>query len=267
LRPDFVLFVGDLIEGYWSQHQAADAHAEWDEIDVKIQASGLPFFPTVGNHDYGNRNMADVWLERKGLDYYAFRVQDTLFLSINTEHTPQEFSEDFIKIIKTVTANFQREPERAQEHLQSFYEEMKATLSPEQMKAMSQVTLNIGEDQLAFFERVLEENADVKWTFVNMHKPGWKSDSEEFRRLERMLADRQHTIFSGHLHSMEYTKQSSSELIQLGRTGGLAHGSGEHAGDENLILWVTMRGGVPTYRVIHLDGVRDIANYQPQQQH
>jgi Icc-related predicted phosphoesterase len=32
LKPDFVLAVGDLIEGYWKN--AADTHQEWDDIDA-----------------------------------------------------------------------------------------------------------------------------------------------------------------------------------------------------------------------------------------
>jgi hypothetical protein len=64
---------------------------------------------------------------------------------------------------------------------------------------------------------------------------------------------------------MEYSRQGNRELIQIGRTGGLAHGADGCASDDNLMLWVTMRGGVPTYRVIHLDGVNDIAAYPPHQ--
>jgi predicted phosphodiesterase len=263
MKPDFVIAVGDLIEGYW--RNAADAHEEWDDIDGKIKATGLPFFPVVGNHDYGNQTMADVWHERKGLDYYAFRVGDILFLTINTEHTPEELSEEFIGIVKRVTENFKREPEHAKEHLKIFYEDMASVLSPEQLKNLSKIKLTIGNEQLDFFKQVLADHMDVKWTFVNMHKPGWKSESEDYRQLEQMLGDRPYSVFAGHLHSMEYSRQGDREFIQLGRTGGLAHGEGESASDENLILWVTMRGGVPTYRVIHLDRINDIAVYPPQQ--
>lgn len=258
LKPEFVLAVGDLIEGYWNN--AASAHEEWDELDGKVQAMGVPFFPTVGNHDYGNSVMEDVWRERKGMDYYAFRVGDVLFLTVNTEHTPDELPDDFTAIIKQVTEHMKRDPGNAKAHLKLFAE----SFTREQLASMSKINISIGEEQLAFFQQVLDENRDVAWTFVNMHKPGWKSDCEEFRQLERMLADRPYTIFAGHLHEMEYTRQGNREHIQLGRTGGLAHGEAETGGNANLIVWVTMRGGVPTYRVIHLDGFQEIAAYPPQ---
>lgn len=263
LKPDFVLAVGDSIEGYWKN--AADAHEEWDDLDGKIIATGLPFFPVVGNHDYGNQIMADVWSERKGLDYYAFRVGDVLFLSINTEHTPEEHSDEFIEIVKRVTESFQRDPENAKEHLKTFYEDIASTVTPEQLQEMSKVKLTIGDEQLAFFKGVLADHTDVKWTFVNMHKPGWKSESEEYRQLEQMLGNRPHTIFAGHLHTMEYTRQGDREWIQLGRTGGLSHG--ERVSDENMMLWVTMRGGVPAYRVVHLNGIQEISAYPPHKPH
>lgn len=257
LKPSFVLAVGDLIEGYWTS--SGPAHEEWDELDAKVQATGLPFFPTVGNHDYGNALMADVWSERKGMDYYAFRAGDALYITINTEHTPDELPETFVDVIKTVTEQIKRDPAGAKTYLKAFGE----ALTPEQLQGMSQIKMTIGEEQFAFIEDVLKEHQDVSWTFINMHKPGWKTGSEEFRRLVQMLAGRPHTIFAGHLHELEYTREGNRELIQLGRTGGLPHGEEEAGANANLLLWVTMRAGVPTYRVIHLDGVQDIAAYPP----
>lgn len=263
LKPDFVLFVGDLVEGYWKDPE--QARAEWEYIDARIAATGLPFFQTVGNHDYGTQAMADVWRERKGMEYYAFRVGDALFLTVNTEDPYEELSDAFIDMVKRATANVQQDPEHAGDHLKAFYDEIVGGLTPEQLQGMSKVRIGIGEAQLAFLERVLKDNADAKHTFVSMHKPGWKSDSPEFARLEALLAGRPHTVFAGHFHSMEYTKQEAREYIQLGRTGAAAHGTGK--GDENLVLWVTMRAGVPSYRVVHLDGVGDIAAYAPVQHH
>ncbi|MGG1552984.1 metallophosphoesterase family protein [Paenibacillus ferrarius] len=257
LKPSFVLAVGDLIEGYWTN--PASAHEEWDELDAMVQATGLPFFPTVGNHDYGNAVMADVWSERKGMDYYAFRAGDVLYITINTEHTPDELPEAFVDVIKTVTEQIKRDPAGAKQYLKAFGE----ALTPEQLQGMSQIKMTIGEEQFAFIEDVLKEHQDVSWTFISMHKPGWKTGSEEFRRLEQLLSNRPHTIFAGHLHELEYTREGNRELIQLGRTGGLPHGEEEVGANANLLLWVTMRGGVPTYRVIHLDGVQDITAYPP----
>lgn len=260
LRPDFVLFVGDLVEGYWKESDKA--REEWEYIDGVIAAAGLPFFQTIGNHDFGTQVMADIWRERKGHEYYAFRVGDSLFLILNTEDPFEEMSDEFIDMVKRATDNVHREPEKASEHLKVFYEEMMGQMTPEQLESMSVVNLGISPQQLAFFEEVLAAHSDVKHTFISMHKPGWKTESPEFARLEELLADRPYTVFAGHFHSLEHTRTENRTYLQLGRTGAAAHGTGR--GDDNLILWVTVSSGKPSFRVVHLDGVTEVEAYAPQ---
>ncbi|MEF2968567.1 metallophosphoesterase [Paenibacillus sp. M1] len=259
LGPDFVLFVGDLVEGYWKD--AANAREEWEYIDAQIAVTGLPFFQTVGNHDYGTQAMVDVWRERKGMDYYAFRVGDYLYLVLNTEDPFDPMSDEFIDLVKSATEKVHRDPENTLQYMKEFYDEIVSQLTPEQMKGMSQVNVGISEQQLAFAEKVLAEHADAKHTFVSMHKPGWKAESAEFARIEALLGDRPYTVFAGHFHSLEFSRQDNRTYIQLGRTGAAAHGTTR--GDDNLVLWVNVRGGEISYRVVHLDGVTDAAAYPP----
>ncbi|WP_150273958.1 metallophosphoesterase family protein [Paenibacillus tepidiphilus] len=259
LRPDFVLFVGDLVEGYWKN--AEDARGEWAYIDGVIAKAGLPFFQTIGNHDFGTQAMADVWHERKGHEYYAFRTGGALFLVLNTEDPFEALPDEFIEIVKRATANVHREPEHALEHLHAFNEEIIGHLTPEQMGMMFQVKLGISDRQLAFFEKVLAEHADVQHTFVSMHKPGWKADNANFARLEQLLAARPYTVFAGHFHTLEHSRTENRTCIQLGRTGAAPHGTGR--ADDNLMLWVNVRGGQPSFRVIHLDGVTPVEDYAP----
>lgn len=259
LKPDFVLSVGDLIEGYW--REASYARAEWDEIDHHIEACGMPFFQIVGNHDCGSQMMLDVWRERKGFEYYAFRIGDILYLMLNTEDPPSELPDAFIDIIKKATFQIQHDPARTDEHMQAFYQDILTHLPKDQLQDMARIELSISDEQLDFARRILEEHADARWTFVSMHKPGWKSEDPQFKRLEEMLGSRSHTIFAGHLHAMEYSSKGNGEYIQLGRTGGHAHGTGPES--QNVMLWVNMRGGKPTYRVIQLDGVQEAGHYKP----
>lgn len=261
LRPDFVIAVGDLIEGYWKDSN--EARAEWEDIDAKIAATGLPFFHTVGNHDYGNAVMLDVWRERKGFEYYAFRLADALFIVLNTEDPPAELPEEFVDIIKKSTFKVQNDPANMDAYMKEFFDDVVRITPPEQLADLGRIEISISDEQMAFVEQVLENNRDVKWTFVNMHKPGWKSEDEQYRKLESLLEDRNHTVFAGHLHAMEYSRKEGKEqeLIQLGRTGGHAHGNGPES--ENLFLWVNVRGGKPSYRVIELDGIRDVGGYKP----
>jgi len=70
LQPDFILSVGDLIEGYLDDRQAIDR--QWAEVDAAVAATGLPFIYTVGNHDVANATTLDAWRERRGAGHYAF---------------------------------------------------------------------------------------------------------------------------------------------------------------------------------------------------
>ena len=79
LQPEFVLSVGDLIEGYTEDE--VQLAAEWDEFDAMVEQLDMPFFYTVGNHDMGNPVMLETWRERHGHDYWAFVYRDVLFLS------------------------------------------------------------------------------------------------------------------------------------------------------------------------------------------
>jgi hypothetical protein len=83
VRPEFVVSVGDLIEGY-SDDPTVLAR-EWDEIEAFVAALDMPFFYAAGNHDMSNAVMARVWRERFGPSYYHFRYRDVLFVVLNSE--------------------------------------------------------------------------------------------------------------------------------------------------------------------------------------
>ncbi|QJC52649.1 hypothetical protein HGI30_14460 [Paenibacillus albicereus] len=263
LRPDLVLAVGDLIEGYW--RDVDSAHAEWDELDGLVEQMGLPFFPVVGNHDVGSELMRRVWEERKGYGHYALRVGGVLFLMLNTEDPPTEMPDALIDVIKEATDRFHREPERGDDHMRLFFQSIMERMEPSELVGLSRIDVAIGERQLRFAEQVLADNADVQWTFVTMHKPGWKSESPAYERIMEMLHDRPFTVFAGHLHAMEHTAEGDQQWIQLGRTGGHGHGSGPES--EHLVLWVSMQDGRPDYRVLELGGMKRIEGYAPQPHH
>ena len=83
LQPEFVMSVGDLIEGYTEDREVLDG--EWDEFAGFVEALQMPFFYLPGNHDISNQVMADVWQARFGPSYYSFVYRDVLFVCLNTE--------------------------------------------------------------------------------------------------------------------------------------------------------------------------------------
>jgi predicted phosphodiesterase len=83
LQPEFVVSVGDLIEGY-SQKPEVVAK-EWDEFDGYVKQLEMPFFYVPGNHDVTNAKQADVWGGRYGRSYYHFTYKGVLFVALNSE--------------------------------------------------------------------------------------------------------------------------------------------------------------------------------------
>ncbi len=83
LQPEFVMSVGDLIEGYTTNEEVLDR--EWAEFNGFIDQLQMPFFYVPGNHDITNKVMEDKWLEMYGKTYYSFIYQNVLFMALNSE--------------------------------------------------------------------------------------------------------------------------------------------------------------------------------------
>lgn len=88
LQPEFVLSVGDLIEG--GTTDPAVWKAEWAEFEGMVDKLEMPFFYCPGNHDISNLPMSAEWKRKFGRDYYSFRYQDVFFLVLNTEDVPEK---------------------------------------------------------------------------------------------------------------------------------------------------------------------------------
>jgi hypothetical protein len=87
LQPEFVMSVGDLIQG-----GTRDRHiikTQWVEFRSLVDHLQMPFFFVPGNHDISNEVMAEEWLQHFGRPYYHFVYRDVLFLCLNTEDPPR----------------------------------------------------------------------------------------------------------------------------------------------------------------------------------
>ena len=83
LQPEFVMSVGDLIEGYTENPDELDR--QWNEFDGFVKQLEMPFFYVPGNHDITNQVMEDLWKKRLGPTYYHFVYHDVLFICLNSE--------------------------------------------------------------------------------------------------------------------------------------------------------------------------------------
>jgi len=85
LRPDFVITVGDQIQGYTTEIEVM--RQQWDEYKTHANRLQMPLYILPGNHDISNPRMKDWWRENLGKTYYAFVYKDCLFIAMNVmEH-------------------------------------------------------------------------------------------------------------------------------------------------------------------------------------
>lgn len=83
LQPEFVLSVGDLINGYTTKPEQIEK--EWKEFTGYVAKFEMPFFYVPGNHDLTNKEQNDDWKARFGRKFYHFVYKNVLFFAVNSE--------------------------------------------------------------------------------------------------------------------------------------------------------------------------------------
>ncbi len=240
MHPEFVITVGDLVEGMNMQYVNArrtvtevhrEQNAELTNMTAKVAA---PFFTVVGNHDISrsrpyprcfaraNEESTKVWKEFYGNDtYYSFVYKRVLFVCLNTMEG----------------------------------------------RGAGKKQVGITDAQYAWFKKTLDENVDVRWTCVFMHQPGeWLTDAWlKFEKEE--LVKRKYTVFAGDWHTYVHAKRHGRDYYVLSVAGGgscmNATLSGEmrtklkgpEYGEMDHITWVTMTPDGPDVMNLLLGGM------------
>ena len=207
LQPEFVICVGDLIEGYTEDQKALDAMR--NEFDALVDKLDMPFFYVPGNHDASNTFMLEDFKKRYGRSYYSFTYGGALFLCLCTE-------------------------------------------DPTHMV--------MGDDQIAYMKKALEDNKDARWTFVFMHNPLWQLSGADLEKsnwpkMEEMLDGRKYTVFAGHLHVYTKETRNDRDYIVLSTTGGTRGRTETGLGELDHIVWVTMDDEEPKIANIVMDSI------------
>jgi len=86
LQPEFVMSVGDLIEGY--RDDPVKLAAEWREFQGYVSKLRMPFFYLPGNHDIANMTQDRLWQEKFGRRWFHFNYRGVLFLALCSEDPP-----------------------------------------------------------------------------------------------------------------------------------------------------------------------------------
>lgn len=249
LRPDFILSIGDLIEG--GSEDTLHLKKEFDFFDQRVSKAYAPFFHVGGNHDLTSSVMQTYWQKRYGRTYYYFVYHNVLFLQINTEDYSQK------RMSEIYTAR-----KRALELLDSGKKELAA--QSDYFKMPERLTGEISNEQSEYFEKVIADHRDVEWTFLLMHKPVWKREGDGgLSRIEKALYKRKYTVINGHLHEYGYATKNNLDYITLATTGGGQNNKSKNAFDH--ILWVTFTHAEPSMANLKLEGILDKTGNIPRQ--
>jgi len=122
--------------------------------------------------------------------------------------------------------------------------------------------MQLSDEQIEYFQKVLKENSDVRWTFVIVHKPWWTTledpdpwyvkSRQAWIKFESMLPKKNCTVITGHLHEYEKCVRQGRDCFILGVTGG----GFVKEGQEDHIMWITMGVKEPIIANLTLDGIR-----------
>jgi hypothetical protein len=253
LQPEFVINVGDMIEGY--SDDEAELNAEWDEFDKLLNTLEMPFFRTPGNHDIANDTAQEVWRQRHGATYYSFVYKDVLFMVLDSEDPPRTAPPGIKEKLELYNRLQTEDPAKAKAMLAEF-------MSDEAVVAGLNKPVEFGEEQMAWIKKTLADYPDVRWTFLFQHEPAWENPSESFKEIQKLLKDRKHTYFAGHLHYYDYDNIDGHELITMGPAGASFHHEGP--GNVDHLMWVTMTDDGPQIGNIALKGLFDRKGLDPE---
>ena len=252
LQPEFVINVGDVIEGYSDDN--AELNAEWDEMDKLINTLDMPFIRTPGNHDIANLTAQQVWRERYGATRYSFVYRNVLFLVLDSEDPPRTAPPGIKEKLDLYNRLQTEDPAKAKEMLAEF-------MSDSSVVAGLAQPVEFSDEQMGFIKNTLERHPGVRWTFLFLHEPAWERPSESFKALQEMLKGRDHTFIAGRLHYYDYDDIDGYEHITMGPAGLSFHQDGP--GNVDHIMWVTMTEEGPQMGNIALKGLFDRKGLDP----
>ncbi len=212
LEPDFVMTVGDLVQGYNDTPEWLVQMREFKGIMNRLHS---PWFPVVGNHDLYWRGQGAPPAKEHEADYeehfgplwYAFRHKNSWFLALHSDETNPRTGK------------------------KSFDDPETQRMSPE---------------QFAWLQETLQKTRGADHVFVFLHHPRWLhgqyGDDWDRVHAELVKAGNVHAVFAGHIHRMRYDgMRDGIEYFTLATVGGVQDGWAPEAGYLHQYHVVTVR--------------------------
>lgn len=96
MRPDFVLSVGDMIEGY--PNDTMEIKRRWHEYQEIVGHFTMPFYYAPGNNDIWNSASLELYTRYAGNPFYSFTRRGVHFVVLNNSmhYTVAEFPQEQI---------------------------------------------------------------------------------------------------------------------------------------------------------------------------
>jgi len=255
LRPEFVMSVGDYVEGYTSKPEVMKT--QWDEFDSIVAELQMPFFYVRGNHDINTPITRPAWTERRGPSYYSFKYKDVLFIALDTESAEESVAPELEADLATYNDLNIDDPEAAK----VFATEVDLMSRVMEIVAQKPPEIDFPQEQVEWFKNVLAQNEDVRWTLVFLHQPVWNNPSDSFKEMDAAIQDRDYTFFAGHTHYYDYDLLNGHEYITVASAGATIVADGP--GNVDMLTWVTMTYNGPEIAGIALKGIFDRRGLDP----
>jgi 3',5'-cyclic AMP phosphodiesterase CpdA len=215
LQPEFVMSVGDLIEGARTEDEN---RKQWDEFDGYAKQFKMPFFYAPGNHDANNGPKTSVWGERLGRSYYHFTYKGCLFVVLNTSDLAADdpAAKGPVGGVRIGKAQNQ--------YL---------------AKALAE---NAGVRwTFVFLHHPI-------WAAKDLTANGWLE-------AEKSLSGRKYTVFCGHVHVYRKYVRNGMNYYQLATTGGGSALRGIEYGEFDQFAWITVKPDGPVMANLLLSGI------------
>ncbi len=225
LQPDFVIQVGDLINGY--TYDKEKLYDEWDQYKSQIEPLSMPFYPVPGNHDVVTPESEEVYGDVWGTDkyYYSFDAGPVHCIVLDTY--------------------WQEEDDRIAE--------WQVEWLINDLEAFAEKNGGIGSPEL-----------ESKSIFLFMHAPVWryskdKQGRQDWDTIHSFLVDYPvKLVVGGHTHEYVWEDRDGIQYLVLNSSGGMSQRN-ERGGFFHCYLQATVKHDEePVFGVIKAGSVLPI---------